>query len=109
MKRMLLTMAVVLCLVTAPMRSHAGIITTTILGTSMGILAGSVAMALTHDPGDHRSYVGIGAGVGFAAGLILGISGAVESNDSKSFILNYYQNRSYRDNVYGLVFRLPLQ
>ena len=109
MKRVLLIAAAVLCLVGAPLRSHAGIITTTILGTSMGILAGSVVMALTNDPGNHHSYVGIGAGIGFTAGLILGISGAVESTDSKSFSLNYYQNKSNRDNVYGLVFRLPLQ
>jgi len=109
MKRTFLIPAVVLCLVAAPLKSHAGIITTTILGTSMGILAGSVAMALTQDPGNHHSYVGIGAGIGFTAGLVLGISGAIESNDSKSFTVNCYQNKSFRDNVYGLVFRLPLR
>lgn len=109
MKKFLIIASAVLCLVTAPLRSHAGVITTTLLGTSMGILAGSAAMAFSNDPGNHHSYAGIGAGIGLAAGLILGISGAVESNDSRSFSLGCYQDKSYRDNVYGLVFRLPLQ
>jgi hypothetical protein len=104
MKRTFITLAVIFSLIMIPLRSRADVLTTAALGTSMGILAGATAMALTGSPGDHTSYPGIGAGIGLACGLALGLSGT----DSKSFTMNYYQNKSYRHEIYGIIFNLPL-
>ena len=63
-------------------------------------------MALTGSPGDHVNYPAIGAGIGLACGLALGLSGSGSS--SNSFTMNYYQNKSYRYDIFGIMFSLPL-
>jgi hypothetical protein len=99
MKRTLIACTVMLALVMIPRNSPASIITSAALGVSIGVLGGSMAMVLSNDPGGHTDYVTIGAGIGLACGIFLGISDVYTS---------FYHRETNREKLYGLRISLPI-
>jgi len=56
------------------------------------------------NPADHyNNNVAIGAGIGFVAGLALGISGSLKTSAS------FYQRDTNREKLYGLSINIPLK
>jgi len=77
--------------------------TTPLLGISMGSMAGFLASLATNEPQDHTSYVGIGAGIGLIAGLVLAISGMEDTSAA------FYRMDSGGENLYGFSILIPLK
>lgn len=108
MKKSLAVLTIICAIAILPGKSRADdlgpIFTTPLAGIPIGALAGYLATFLTSDPSDHyNSYVSIGAGVGFACGLALGISSTVNPT------AGFYQINSGKEKLYGLHIRVPLQ
>jgi len=111
MKRRLISLMVFLALVVVPLRSPADVLTSAALGTSIGILAGSIALAFTQHPEDHLNYASIGAAVGFGFGLALGLSAyATPSSPAlNAFYEDGPQRGTEREHIYGIHITLPFK
>jgi hypothetical protein len=109
MKRGLIALMILLALVVIPLRSHADVLTSAALGTSIGILAGSIALAFTQHPEDHLNYATIGAAVGFGFGLALGLSDY--ASPSSPALSAFYEDGGQRgtehEHIYGIHVNLP--
>jgi hypothetical protein len=109
MKKFFISLALILALVCVSMPSHAehggigSLISTSLLGTSIGILIGATTLIFTNDPGDHNDRVTYGAARGFACGFALGLSGMISPTYSSSTTPG-----GAKDRVYGLRVYIPL-
>ncbi|HNQ85262.1 MAG TPA: hypothetical protein PLP82_10280 [Deltaproteobacteria bacterium] len=107
MKRSLLILAFIAALGVPPLAAQAAdagpVFTTPLLGMSIGAMAGFLASLVTGDPEEHSGYIGIGAGVGLAAGLALGISSMEHAS------AGFYRRESGREHLYGFSISIPLR
>jgi hypothetical protein len=108
MKRSLVVLVLVSAIAFLPCRSSAAdvgpIFTTPLVGMCAGAMVGYFATFLSQEPSDHyNTYVSVGAGVGFALGLVLGVSEVVNANAS------FYQRETYRDKLYGFNITFPMR
>lgn len=107
MKRSLVILAMAASLGASPLRVHAAdtgpLITTPLLGISIGSMAGFLAGLRTGDPQDHTTYAGIGAGIGFAIGLTLGIRELYKAS------AGFYLREKGGETLYGFGVLLPFE
>jgi NhaP-type Na+/H+ or K+/H+ antiporter len=101
MKRPLVVLVLVSVIAFLPCRSSAEdvgpIFTTPLVGITMGAFAGYLASLFSKHPEDHyNTYASVGAGVGFACGLALGISSVVDARAS------FYHRDTADEKLYGL-------
>jgi hypothetical protein len=110
MKRFFISLALILVLVFVSMPSYAehggigSLITTSLLGTSIGILVGATTLVFTKDPGGHNDRLTYGAAIGFACGFALGLSGMISPTYNSSTTPG-----GAKDRVYGLRVHIPLK
>ena len=110
MKRVLISLAMILALVFVSMPSHAehgsigSLISTSLLGTSIGLLAGATTLVFTKDPGDHNDRIAYGAAIGFACGFALGLYGMISPSYQSSVT-----RQGTTERVYGLRVYIPLK
>lgn len=110
MKRFLVTSAIILSLVCISPPSYAeeggvgSLITTSLLGTSIGLLAGTATLVFMNNPGDHNDRVTYGAAIGFACGFALGLSGMISPSCHSSIT-----NDGKKVRIYGLRVHIPLR
>jgi NhaP-type Na+/H+ or K+/H+ antiporter len=108
MKKSIIIVILIFALALMPYRSYAvdagPIFTTPLVGTSIGAMIGYLTTFFAKNPADHyNSNVSIGAGIGFAAGLALGISGSLKASAS------FYQRDTSKEKLYGLNINIPLK
>lgn len=109
MKKLFAAMAMVMILICAPGFSHAeqgnigSLITTSLLGTGVGLLAGTATLMFTDNPGDHNDRAAYGAAIGFACGFALGLSGIIVPSYH-----SYTTNSGSIERIYGLSVHVPL-
>jgi hypothetical protein len=108
MKRSFIVLTLLFVLALMPCRSYATdigpIFTTPLVGVSIGAMVGYLTTFFAKNPADHyNSNVSIGAGIGFVAGLALGISAS--QNASASF----YQRDTNKEKLYGFNINIPLK
>ena len=109
MKNFFISLALILallCVSTPSYAEHGGVgslITTSLLGTSLGLLVGATTLVFTNDPGDHNDRVAYGAAIGFACGFALGLYGTISPTYHSSI-----SPQGVRERVYGLHVLIPL-
>jgi hypothetical protein len=108
MKRSIIIVTLICTLSIMPYRAYAAdvgpIFTTPFVGVGIGAMAGYLTTFFTKNPADHyNSNVAIGAGIGFVAGLALGISGSLNVS------ANFYQRDLNKEKLYGLNINIPLK
>lgn len=109
MKRLFISTALILAfvLVSPPADAASGIgslVSTSLLGTSIGLLIGATTMAFMSNPGDHGDRVAYSAGIGFLCGFSLGLYGIISPT--------YESSRSpsgSHEHVYGIRMSIPLE
>ena len=110
MKRFLISLALILALVCVSTPSYAepggigSLITTSLLGTSIGLLVGATAQVFTNNAGDHNDRVAYGAAIGFACGFALGLSGMISPTYQSSIT-----PEGTKERVYGICVHIPLK
>jgi len=110
MKKFIISLALILALVwvsTPSYAEHGGVgslITTSLLGTSIGMLIGATTLAFTKDAGDHNDRLAYGAAIGFACGFALGLSAMISPTYTSSVTPEGAKNR-----VYGIRVHIPLK
>jgi hypothetical protein len=108
MKRSFIILTLIFALALMPYRSYTAdvgpIFTTPLVGATIGAMVGYLTTFFAKNPADHyNSSVKIGAGIGFAAGLALGISGSLNASAS------FYQRDTNKEKLYGLNINIPLK
>jgi NhaP-type Na+/H+ or K+/H+ antiporter len=108
MKRSFIILTLIFALALMPNRSYAAdagpIFTTPLVGASIGAMVGYLTTFFAKNPADHyNSNVAIGSGIGFAAGLALGISGSLKASAS------FYQRDTNKEKLYGVNINIPLK
>ena len=108
MKKSFIILTLIFSLTLMPYRSYAAdvgpIFTTPLVGTTIGAMVGYLTTFFAKNPADHyNSNVAIGAGIGFVAGLALGISGSLNASAS------FYQRNTDHEKLYGLNINIPLK
>jgi hypothetical protein len=106
MKRSFIVFALIFILALMPHGTYAAdvgpIFTTPLFGASIGAMAGYLTTFLSQNPADHyNTNVSIGAGIGFIAGLALGISGSQQAS------VGFYQRDGGKDKIYGINIAIP--
>lgn len=110
MKRFLVTSAMMMTLMCSPSLSYAqeggvgSLVTTSLLGTSIGLLAGTVSMVFMNNPGDHTDRAAYGAAIGCACGFALGLSGMISPTYHSSVT-----NHGKKEHIFGLQVYIPLR
>jgi hypothetical protein len=108
MKRSIIIVTLMFALALMPYRSYAAdagpIFTTPLVGASIGAMVGYLTTFFAKNPADHyNSNVAIGSGIGFVAGLALGISGSQKASAS------FYQRNANKEKLYGLNINILLK
>jgi hypothetical protein len=108
MKRFIIIVTLIFALALMPYRSYAAdagpIFTTPLVGAGLGAMVGYLTTFFARNPVDHyNSNVAIGAGIGFVAGLALGISGSQKAS------VSFYQRDTNKEKLYGLNINIPLK
>jgi hypothetical protein len=108
MKKSMMIVILIFALSLMPYRSYAAdagpIFTTPLVGTTIGASVGYLTTFFAKNPADHySSNIAIGAGIGFVAGLALGIPGSLKASTS------FYQRDTNREKLYGLNINIPLK
>jgi hypothetical protein len=108
MKRSFIVLTLLFALTLMPCRSYATdagpIFSAPLVGATIGAMAGYLTTFFAKSPADHyNNNVAIGAGIGFIAGLALGISA------SQNASLSFYQRETNKEKLYGLNISIPLK
>lgn len=107
MKRCIVILALVCAITCTPALSRAEglapIFTMPLLGASFGSMIGLIAFTYSDDPDEHYDYVAMGAGIGAAAGLVLGVAEVVGPQ------AGFYRRDTGHDTLYGFTITFPLQ
>jgi hypothetical protein len=108
MKRSIIIVTLICALALMPCRSYAAdagpIFTTPLVGTSIGAMVGYLTTFFAKNPADHYNRnVAIGAGIGFVAGLALGIYGSQKTS------VSFYQRDTNKEKLFGLNINIPLK
>jgi NhaP-type Na+/H+ or K+/H+ antiporter len=106
MKRSFIFLTLIFALALMPYGSYAAdagpIFTTPLFGASIGAMVGYLTTFFAKSPVDHyNSNVSIGAGIGFVAGLALGISGSQKAS------VSFYQRDTSKEKLYGMNINIP--
>ena len=108
MKKFLVSCAFVLALFTLPCTSHAGsslevVFWDSLVGASIGALAGAATLAFMDHPGDHLERIAQGGSIGLICGLGFGIY------EISPMFYTTTTPGGKKEQVYGLQMRIPLQ
>jgi len=108
MKRYVLSFVLILALVLVSPPSHAAetvgsLITTSLLGASIGMLVGTTSIVFTKDASNHSDRMMYGAGIGLLCGFGLGLYGMVSPTYNTSSTPDGHTER-----IYGIRAWIPL-
>jgi hypothetical protein len=108
MKRAYIVLTLIFSLALMPHGSYAAdagpIFTTPLFGASIGAMIGYLTTYFARTPADHYNRnVSIGAGIGLAAGLALGISGSQQAS------VGFYQRDVCKEKLYGMNITIPFK
>jgi hypothetical protein len=109
MKRLFVSLVLVLSIVCISPQSYAApgigsLISTSLLGTSIGILVGATTLVFMNNPSDHQERVYRSAAIGFACGFGLGLYGMISPTYTES-----RTHQGQKEKVWGLQIRIPLE
>jgi hypothetical protein len=107
MKKVIISLALMLALFALPTQSRAGsslevVMWDSLMGAGVGALVGAATLAFMEHPGDHLERIAQGASVGLICGLGFGIY------EISPMFYTTTTPSGKRERVYGLQLRMPL-
>ncbi|MBN2297184.1 MAG: hypothetical protein JXM72_01250 [Deltaproteobacteria bacterium] len=108
MKKIIITLSLLVLLFALPARSHAGssleiVLWDSLMGAGIGALAGAATLAFMEHPNDHLERIAQGASVGLICGLGFGIY------EISPMFYTTTSPSGKKERVYGLRVNIPLQ
>lgn len=109
MKRLFVSLVLILSFICISPQSYAAsglgsLISTSLLGTSIGLLVGATTLVFMKNPSEHQERVYRSAAIGFACGFGLGLYGIISPTYSAAGTRG-----GQKEHVWGLQIRVPLK